>query len=422
MTNIQSMPPAWANPNSGDPAPRQTPAGEGAHPPHQPSEPQQATRDPAAGAGLARKGRLLAAGLLAAARSNPGLVVDLAVSSSSALGLGTAKPPHRHQVSVQPLGKNPRPEGVEILVVDIDSYRGGHGDWTSYVANAHTDKTQDIETLLLENGLSKDPCTRLDELIQVSQMEHPPEVVSMSLGATPARSFEASARDVVQKYFVDREGPDQSKWSPEAMSAYKTNLDHLAKRMVASYERFLTKGCADGTSFSKKTEDAFHALSGAGVTVVVCAGNDGGVEATMNAAGMEVPDGLFRSIYYSNGEVLPDGVIVVGGSKTLPDDNPAAELKSNPNPAVDVLAPYHDVQVNAEGGRLSGTSFSAPIVAALAANILAINPRLKPAEVEQIILSTATPIDDLKGRARAGVVNPEQALQAARDSLNPTSS
>ncbi|MCE2745494.1 MAG: S8/S53 family peptidase [Burkholderiales bacterium] len=380
-------------------------------------QPQQATNNTSSAGMLSRKGRLLATGLLAAVRANPATTVSMAVATGAAAWMRTNNRPDNNSVSIQPLGKNPRPHGIEVLVVDDNSHPGGHGDMTSFVVNSNIDKTQNIETLLLENGLSPGLCETLDDLIQISKMKNPPEVISMSLGSTPARHFEEHYPRVLS-YFVGRDGEDKSRWPAKGMEAYKSNLEGLTNHILKKHASSMQMKCADGSIYSKKRADTFKALTNAGVTVVLCAGNDGDVEAKMNEVGLNVPNEMFKSIYYSHGEFLPDGVIVVGGSETLADGGVFAIGFSNPNPAVDVLADARHIQVNAEGGRASGTSFSAPKVAALAANILAINPRLKPAEVENIILSTASPLDSPTNRARMGVINESKALEVARHSLS----
>ena len=380
---------------------------------------QQAAHRPQPAEGLRRKAWLLAAGLLTTARNNPGSVLALGGSILTAkMMMQETKHPNHGLVSIVPLGKNPRPEGVELLVVDESSHPGGHGDWSSFVANSNIDKTQNIETLLLENGLSPDLCERLEHLIHIAKMQNPPEVISMSLGFTPARKFELDVRNNNGlKHVVKQHGADTSKWPLEKVKDYKNYLKQQATVILKNYANDMNIKCKDGTHYSQKKAEVFKALTNAGVTVVLCAGNDGRVEAIMNDVGQDVPEGLFSSYFYSNGEFLPDGVIVVGGSRTLINGKEAVLESSNPNPAVDVLANGVAVQVNAKGDTKSGTSFSAPRVAALAANILAINPRLTPADVEEIIVSTATPLYEPKGKSGKGAINESKALDAARKSL-----
>jgi len=68
-------------------------------------------------------------------------------------------------------------------------------------------------------------------------------------------------------------------------------------------------------------------------------------------------------------------------------------------------------------GSFSGTSFSSPIVAGLAALILSVNPCLEPADVEYIIKNTTDPIADAAnypGQVGTGRINAYKALVLAQ--------
>lgn len=82
-------------------------------------------------------------------------------------------------------------------------------------------------------------------------------------------------------------------------------------------------------------------------------------------------------------------------------------------PTVKVHANGHQVESYLPGGArvaLSGTSMAAPQVANLAAKMLAVNPKLTPPEVIDLIAATANITDD----GRRTLVNPVRALAAAR--------
>ena len=65
-----------------------------------------------------------------------------------------------------------------------------------------------------------------------------------------------------------------------------------------------------------------------------------------------------------------------------------------------------------------GTSLAAPLVAGVAAQILSINPLLKPEEVIEIIMSTGDEHPDLKGKVKSGRnLNALSAVKAARETL-----
>lgn len=103
-----------------------------------------------------------------------------------------------------------------------------------------------------------------------------------------------------------------------------------------------------------------------GCVVVISAGNAGGINSV---------EGY-------------DEALFVGAVAT---DNAIASF-SDRGPFVDVVAPGTGVRTTARGGDYSlanGTSFAAPIVSGVAALALSVEPNLRPASVQQAILSTA---------------------------------
>lgn len=96
---------------------------------------------------------------------------------------------------------------------------------------------------------------------------------------------------------------------------------------------------------------------------------------------------------YSGTIDTPDipGVIAVAG--TLIDDT--VWIAGTCGPETDVAAPCRDIitaSLNESYAYETGTSFAAPLVSALAAVILQVNPDLTPAEVKSIITESATDI------------------------------
>lgn len=143
------------------------------------------------------------------------------------------------------------------------------------------------------------------------------------------------------------------------------------------------------------------------------------------------------SIIQSAAEYLRSkgGVVVVSAGNTgtllnyAPSDSllVAAATASNDvrpswssyGPYVDISAPGVSIYTTSRGGgysNVSGTSFSSPIVAATAALMLSANSDLTPADVGQILMSTAVDLgtigfDDFYG---AGRVDAAKAVEAAR--------
>lgn len=63
---------------------------------------------------------------------------------------------------------------------------------------------------------------------------------------------------------------------------------------------------------------------------------------------------------------------------------------------------------------VEGTSFAAPITAAVVAQMLEVNPKLRPADVRRILTETARPLPDTPKRLQgAGVLAPRDAVVAA---------
>lgn len=59
---------------------------------------------------------------------------------------------------------------------------------------------------------------------------------------------------------------------------------------------------------------------------------------------------------------------------------------------------------------MDGTSFAAPIVSSVIAQLLEINPELTPSEIRQLIFSTAKRMDDTPDRQGFGVIQPRRAV------------
>lgn len=105
------------------------------------------------------------------------------------------------------------------------------------------------------------------------------------------------------------------------------------------------------------------------------------------------------------------GVLAVGA--TTPTDTIAAF--SNTGPYLDLAAPGVGIVVFGNDDLLyigDGTSYAAPYVAGLAAQLRAANPALTPAQVDQALTSTAIELgpagrDDTFGH---GLINPLSAL------------
>jgi hypothetical protein len=147
--------------------------------------------------------------------------------------------------------------------------------------------------------------------------------------------------------------------------------------------------------------EAVQLAHSAGVTLVASAGNDSNAQA-------HYPSG------YSE-------VISVGAS----DRFDRRAYFSNYGPAVDLMAPGTEILTTEKGGGCAsglwqGTSFSAPLVSAVAGLVLAVNPNLSTDDIRHILITTA---DDLRygfgsagwdDETTHGRLNARRAVEQAR--------
>ncbi|MBI4369401.1 MAG: S8 family peptidase [Elusimicrobia bacterium] len=130
----------------------------------------------------------------------------------------------------------------------------------------------------------------------------------------------------------------------------------------------------------------------AGIILVAASGNDGKDE-------MDYPAAY-------------DEVIAVGAS----DGYDSVADFSNTGEGLDLIAPGAEIFSTVPGGgyeRYSGTSMSAPMVSAVAALILNVNPSLAAGQVRRILLESAENLGYDAGAQGAGLVNARAAMEAA---------
>ena len=308
--------------------------------------------------------------------------------------------------------RNPRLEGVEIMVLDnfqADWAGNSHGESVTYVAQRAVSQPG-VEVLMRqvrsrsrwgipETGISLSGLAI--QLSQIASSENPPEVINLSFGDSPARVFEPTFK-AFHKRFAEEHGSDDSRWSAATLKEFKDKLQKLAKQAV---DDFNTK---KGDNI-ETLERAVQALVDNGVTVVMSGGNDGHLAGMLRELDVDTPDEFWKSMFGQS--VSADGVIVVGATDA---EGQPADF-SNPSGFVDVATEGVRVPVSFYGERGTGTSFAAPKVAALAADILAIRPELTPADVEAIIRESASPVAGEEESLGAGIVNPDKARELARN-------
>ncbi|PSQ95933.1 MAG: serine protease [Bacteroidetes bacterium SW_9_63_38] len=142
-----------------------------------------------------------------------------------------------------------------------------------------------------------------------------------------------------------------------------------------------------------------------GITVIVSAGN----------SGCATPDSCW---YYVNTPADADSAITVGAitpDSSLADFSsrgPTADGRIKPDvvvPGTEVVAAWDD----ADHARVGGTSFAAPQVTGIVAQMLQVNPTLSPIEVRRLLRRTASQAQQPDDRKGWGVVDANAALRAA---------
>ena len=112
-------------------------------------------------------------------------------------------------------------------------------------------------------------------------------------------------------------------------------------------------------------------------------------------------------------ESVPSGIVLPNLLTVGAVDSAGEEASfTSYGPTVKVHANGYQVESYLPGGRrvaLSGTSMASPEVTNLAGKLLAVNPKLTPAELIRIITDTA----DRSADGRRNLVNPKKALAAA---------
>jgi hypothetical protein len=255
----------------------------------------------------------------------------------------------------------------------------------------------DVEVLLQQTRITH---RIAGQLLKIAGSENPPEVINLSFGVTSARFFKKDFKEF-QSRFAEEHGADHSQWSAETRQEFKDQVQELAKQAVDDFNSELGDTMQD-------IENAVQALLDKGVTVVIAAGSMGKLAGMLSELGVTTPDGFWDSMFGQS--VYADGVIVVGATDA---EGKPADF-SSPTGFVDVAAQGDQVPVNRLGDLYIGTSYSAPKVAALAADILAISPELTPADVEEIIRQSASPVAGAEESVGAGIVNPDKARELAR--------
>ncbi len=169
------------------------------------------------------------------------------------------------------------------------------------------------------------------------------------------------------------------------------------------------------------TTRAFDRAASLGVVVVSSAGNSAALGLTTCTA-HNVPAGCwyFITTPADGDSVIAVGAVSVGGAKAnFSGFGPTADGRTKP----DVAAIGIDVHLASPNGSYSngsGTSFSSPLVAAVACQILQVNPDLNPIEVRDILRATASQAENPDNALGWGIIDADAAITRAEQLVTAT--
>ncbi len=189
-----------------------------------------------------------------------------------------------------------------------------------------------------------------------------------------------------------------------SMSGYVSAIRYAADQGADVIN--ISLGCGGTTScFSQAELDALTYASDKGVVIVAAAGNGDRSGNGMNNDGVDTPD-------FPSGYELP-GIIAVTSSTRFGDWSTWSNYGST---TVDLAAPGEGILAAAVGGgfkSVTGTSFSAPIVAGAIALVAAANPTATNVDLRSRVLSSVVPSGSLATRtASGGILNANSAMYA----------
>ncbi|MEW6279704.1 MAG: S8 family serine peptidase [Candidatus Eremiobacterota bacterium] len=149
-----------------------------------------------------------------------------------------------------------------------------------------------------------------------------------------------------------------------------------------------------------------------GITHVVTPGNLGDFARHLEKQGVKVDDDFYRSVL-TNEHTLTVGASDDRGTATSRDDRPAHF--TTPDAGVEVSTNGTNVRMTVDGQQRSqnGTSFAAPQVAAVAAQMKEANPNLTDEQIEAILKQSATPVPGTEARLGEGNIQPDVAVTLA---------
>lgn len=341
-----------------------------------------------------KKALALGALLIGTIRSNPVALATVATGVGAFLlqRKGSSQlPPQDTRVKVTNYLNLPSDTTTTVMIVDNpigDPSDPTHSRDVAFVANNHLDHSRDVRTVLYKPGVGissgfEGICNLADIFSELSKTDAPPAVVATAVGMNSSNKLKGAEKEI-NKFSPSYRGPKPA--YPKRSLQFQ--LNNLVKQLPSAFEEDKAQKCSNGLSVEQHLSGSIKNLVDAGTTVILPTNNAGQLFESLKELNINNPENAFDTIGY--GKSAPDipSLIVVGGVGQTADAKPRPSLRPGPSHTVDV--------------------------AAVAANIKAINKKLTPAEIEQIIKDTATGLPGHENRVGAGAINPERAYVQAR--------
>lgn len=158
----------------------------------------------------------------------------------------------------------------------------------------------------------------------------------------------------------------------------------------------------------QRLERAVDGLEAQGIAHVVAAGNNGDLAASLTEKGYELDRNFTDNMW-----AAPKSITV--GASNGPTAAGGIASFSSANPDTDIAMDGVEVPL-ANGSTVNGTSFAAPTAAAVADDMMRLNPDLTPQQVRDLMQDSATPTGAGSAFDGDGVVDANRARQLAIDS------
>lgn len=290
---------------------------------------------------------------------------------------------------------------------DIQRYRAGGGGNIEELVKASPEQFGETFDNYIEDrttGLLDGSSDAIEDILSDKNTDI--RTINQSLGAPESRIANDLAKRMnedpaFRERFLDYAGLDAKASEKEVMQAL---VDEVADSRRSNETIQESKDRYDGL-----VKEAYDR----GITTIDSSGNYGSFARKLESLGVET-DEEFHTDVLNTPLVLSVGATNTKGTEALEDDSEARF--SSPNAGADIAANGTQVSSTVDGKTRSGdgTSFSAPQVAAAAAVLAKEYPELTPAQIREILISTAVNPAGLDSDiVGAGVVQQQAALDLA---------